>query len=222
MLLLYRDWLYVEFYESFVASVDAVDNGVSRFVNYPPRYRDETSLALRVARLNPQWNETPSEADRMRAFLSAVDMVGVEITSFVRYIVGSLLPARSIIKKAMEERWKYDKAGRILVLPHNVPWNTLLPDMELIHGEPILYVVSMDSGRGSRFSAVAVRTHPNTFESRLPFPPKWRGLRDEAAAEATGVEGTKFVHASGFLAASSSMAGIIELCNRSFNQQDDS
>lgn len=40
---------------------------------------------------------------------------------------------------------------------------------------------------------------PESFESRKALPEVWRGLRDEALCETSGIEGGVFVHASGFI-----------------------
>lgn len=38
-----------------------------------------------------------------------------------------------------------------------------------------------------------------SFDSRKALPQEWRGLRDDALSSTTGVAGSIFVHASGFI-----------------------
>lgn len=40
---------------------------------------------------------------------------------------------------------------------------------------------------------------PESFESRKALPELWRGVRDEALCQLTGIPGCIFVHTSGFI-----------------------
>lgn len=79
----------------------------------------------------------------------------------------------------------------------------------------IKYAIFTDSHGKWRIMAVPVQ--PSSFESRLPLPEAWRGLRDDEVAsyaffrtcltycstlqlsEKCGIPGGIFVHASGFI-----------------------
>ena len=44
-------------YKEFVMSVDAIDNGISKYdVEIESKYSDSTNLSSRVHRLNPIWS----------------------------------------------------------------------------------------------------------------------------------------------------------------------
>jgi hypothetical protein len=59
---------------------DGVDNGVEQYsTDAKPNYTDGTSIASRVGRLNPQWNQPTSEDILRQQFLRAVEIVGEEL-----------------------------------------------------------------------------------------------------------------------------------------------
>jgi len=60
-----------------------------------------------------------------------------------------------------------------------------------------IYVLYPDDGGKWRIQAVP--ESPESFQSRKPLPEEWRGLRDEALSQVTGVSGCVFVHATGFI-----------------------
>jgi len=61
-----------------------------------------------------------------------------------------------------------------------------------------IYVVYPDETAGS-WRVQAVPVSPESFESRKALPEAWRGLRDEELSKASGIEGSIFIHASGFI-----------------------
>jgi uncharacterized UPF0160 family protein len=67
---------------------------------------------------------------------------------------------------------------------------------------------------GSSWKAEAIPVEPTTMESRKLLPEAWRGLRDDALAEATGVQDASFCHPSGFLIGAASKAGALELAKK--------
>jgi len=50
------------------------------------------------------------------------------------------------------------------------------------------------------WKVLAIRAAAGSFASRKPFPESWRGLRDDALAQVTGVPTAQFCHNAGFLA----------------------
>jgi uncharacterized UPF0160 family protein len=59
---------------------DGVDNGVEQYpADAKPKYTDGTSIAARVGRLNPQWNQPTSDDILFRQFLRAVEIAGEEL-----------------------------------------------------------------------------------------------------------------------------------------------
>lgn len=52
------------------------------------------------------------------------------------------------------------------------------------------------------------------LSSRLPLLEEWRGVRDEALSELSGIKGCIFVHAGGFIGGNKSMEGALEMARR--------
>lgn len=72
-------------YKTFMEAVDAIDNGVNQYdTEAPARYIDNTSLASRVKRLNPEWNQESSNALLDQQFLKAVALAGSELAEAVQ------------------------------------------------------------------------------------------------------------------------------------------
>ena len=61
----------------------------------------------------------------------------------------------------------------------------------------------------------AVPISPDSFESRKALPEAWRGLRDDELSKISGIDGSVFVHASGFIGGSSACHS----CGRWLKQQ---
>lgn len=51
--------------------------------DFEPKYFDSTTLASRVSRLNPAWNETSNEVTENSQFAKAMELCGVEFTDYV-------------------------------------------------------------------------------------------------------------------------------------------
>ena len=58
----------------------------------------------------------------------------------------------------------------------------------------------------------------SSFESRKPLPAAWRGLRDQALSDATGVPDCVFVHAAGFIGGHATHEGAVELARKALTQ----
>jgi len=72
-------------------------------------------------------------------------------------------------------------------------------DLEREHGKEGQAIYILYPDESGKWRIQAVPASPESFESRKPLPELWRGLRDEELAKVTGVPGTVFVHASGFI-----------------------
>lgn len=49
---------------------------------------------------------------------------------------------------------------------------------------------------------------------RLSLPEEWRGVRDEALSELSGIKGCIFVHAGGFIGGNKTQEGALEMARR--------
>jgi len=130
------------------------------------------------------------------------------------YYANAWLPARDIVRDGLDERSTIDPSGKIVLFTQFAPWKEHLHELEaetnIQEDEKPLYVLYPDETAGAwRIQAVSVT--PDSFESRKALPEAWRGLRDEALSEATGVPGCIFIHASGFIGGNKTREGTLAL-----------
>jgi len=198
--------IFQKVYDSFVEALDGIDNGVSQYpTDIAPAYSSNTDLASRVGRLNPGWNE--SGIDLQERFERAIALAGSEFVDAVKFVHKSWLPARQIVKEAMEKRFEEHESGEIVVMHNYTIWkNHLLKlEEELKVATPIKYVLYADDSKQWRVQAVPVRT--DSFESRKPLPEAWCGLRDDVLSKESGIPDCVFVHASGFIGGNKTLEG---------------
>ena len=60
---------------------------------------------------------------------------------------------------------------------------------------------------------------PSSFENRKSLPAAWRGLRDEALSECSGIPGCVFVHAAGFIGGNATREGAIEMARQGLTME---
>ncbi|KAF8072761.1 C27H6.8 [Scenedesmus sp. PABB004] len=208
---------YLAVYRSFMEAVDAIDNGVSQFdTDAPARYVNNSTLAARVARFNPAWNEAYTDETLDAGFAKAMALAGGEFLEAVKYVAGVWLPAKQVVAAAIQERLTVDPSGQIVVLKAGgVPWKEHLfaLEEELRVSSPILYVLYEDE-RERKWRIQCVPPAPGSFEQRKGLPAAWRGLRDDALSEASGVPGGVFVHAGGFIGGNATYDGALEMARR--------
>ncbi|XP_041467211.1 MYG1 exonuclease-like isoform X3 [Lytechinus variegatus] len=205
--------IYNKVYENFLQEVDAIDNGINQ-TDEKPRYAVTTNLSSRVAHLNPSWNDT--QQDFESGFLKAVALTGEEFLDRINYYAKVWLPARSVVKTALQDRFNVDACGEIITFPQGgCPWKEHLFELEQVLelDLPIKYVLYPDSNGAWRIQCVPINKH--SFENRLSLPEKWRGIRDEALSEITGIYGCIFVHAGGFIGGNKSKEGALQMARKS-------
>lgn len=231
--------LWEKLYADFVEALDAQDNGISVYdpaqtKDLEKRFNDYgVSLGSLVGDLNhdysddddeppgpatPQPHEPgPAQAAEDTRFLQASAMIG---TAFVRKLTHyhrAWLPARALVTKAYTALpARPSPLSQILILPSGAPWKDHLSALESAHPDrpPVLYVLYPESAEPAakwRLQAVPVS---DGFESRKALPEKWRGVREKALDELTGVPGGVFVHASGFIGGNETREGALEMARR--------
>lgn len=157
------------------------------------------SLSRIVAQMNPTWLEVDKEFDE--GFIEAVKLC----MDVLRNSVWSAVAEELAKEKVEEAVAKID--GGIVQLEEFCPWMEYLPTLE--DGEDVLMVI-FPSEAGT-WMAQGVPVAPRSFETRCSHPEAVRGLRDEALAEATGVEDAVFVHPGGFIGGAKSKEGALAL-----------
>jgi uncharacterized UPF0160 family protein len=108
----------------------------------------------------------------------------------------------------------------VILIPHRpegVPWSEHLYNLEEAEGKSgeILYAIFPESGEeDSKWRIRAVSLENGSFENRKALPEAWRGLRDEELSTVSGVPGSVFIHASGFIGGNQTYEGVVALAGK--------
>lgn len=204
--------LYDKMYENFVEEVDAVDNGISQSEG-DARYTVTTTLSARVGYLNPRWNSESQDTEQR--FQKAVALVGAEFQDRLDYYQNAWLPARVVVETAVQMRHQVDPSGEIVMFDQGgCPWKehlfTLEKEMKV--EVPIKFVLYPDQNGQWRVQCVPAGL--NTFQNRLSLLEEWRGIRDDALSELSGIPSCIFVHSSGFIGGNKTKEGALEMARR--------
>lgn len=210
--------LFVKVYEKFIEEVDAIDNGISTH-DSEGRYTINTNFSKRIGGFNPQWNEPSDDVDER--FHRAVKVADAEFRDKVNFFANSWWPARKIVAKALEDRFSVHSSGRVLLFSEGgAPWkehlHTLEQEQELGEDGQVYYVIYADQSGNWRVQCVPLRA--DSFENRLSLPEAWRGVRDAELEELSGVQGTIFVHASGFIGGAKTKEGVMKMVEIALKQ----
>ncbi|KAK6076131.1 myg1 protein [Seiridium cupressi] len=217
--------LWNKLYQSFIEALDAHDNGISAYdpkgleaAGLEKKFSESSfTLGAMVGRLNPNWNDlVPSDPKEAQAaederFVTASERIGEEFSKDLEYYTKAWLPAREIVQTAYQKRLDYDPEGRIMVLEgQSVPWKDHLYTLEEAEGtgKKVLYVLYAEKPvPDAKWRIQAVPVTKDSFQSRKPLPEPWRGARDAALDEITGISGGVFVHAAGFIGGNKTFDG---------------
>ncbi|XP_037304039.2 UPF0160 protein MYG1, mitochondrial [Pungitius pungitius] len=204
--------LYDKLYENFVEEVDAVDNGVSQY-DGEARYSVSSALSARVGHLNPRWNSQSQDTEA--GFRKALKMVGEEFLERLEYYRSAWLPARAVVEEAVKGRHQVDPSGEVVLFSQGgCPWKEHLFSLEkeLKVETPIKFVLYPDQNGQWRVQCVPAGL--NTFQNRLSLLEEWRGVRDDALSELSGIAGCVFVHTGGFIGGNKTQEGALEMARR--------
>ncbi|XP_053508706.1 UPF0160 protein MYG1, mitochondrial [Ictalurus furcatus] len=204
--------LYDKMYENFVEEVDAVDNGISQY-DGEARYTVGTTLSARVSHLNPWWNSDCQ--DTQEGFNKAITLVGEEFLDRLHYYQNAWLPARVVVEAAIHMRHKVDASGEIVLLAQGgCPWKEHLFSLEREFKLDIAIKFVLYPDQNGQWRVQCVPTGLNTFQNRLSLLEEWRGLRDDALTQFSGIPDCVFVHASGFIGGNKTKEGVLEMARR--------
>lgn len=206
--------LWLQLYAELIESIDAIDNGVN-IADGPLKYNQRTDLSSRVRRLNPRWNEPTTDDAYDTRFAAASQVTGEEFLQQLDYFATAWLPARDIVAAAIDERWNVDPSGEIVVFKQSAPWKdhlfaiekTLKPPAHIFY---VLYPENPDKP-DTNWRIQCVPKNPDSFENRKSLPEAWRGVRDHDLEKVSGIPGTIFCHASGFIGANKTFAGAMAM-----------
>ncbi|BGP56907.1 hypothetical protein JCM8202v2_004543 [Rhodotorula sphaerocarpa] len=215
--------LYLKMYQDFVEAFDAIDNGIAQYVSSePPRYRSRTDISSRIGALNPRWNEPFDDKVLLERFEKASEMAGGEFKDRLDYLAKAWLPARDIVKRAVERRKEAHPSGKIIIFDEYAPWkehlHLLEQDLAIPEAELPLYALYPESEKpDSKWRVQAVSVTPESFESRKALPEAWRGVRDDALSRLSGIDGCIFVHAAGFIGGNQTKDGALQMATQALD-----
>ena len=223
--------LWRKIYESFVEALDAHDNGISVYdaaaltaAGLQKKFSDGGfTLGAMVGRFNGHWNdptpEDPAEAQAAEdeRFERASQRIGEEFDRGLDYFTKAWLPAREVVAEAFNGRQEFDSQGRIMVLKsQSAPWKDHLYNLEeQPEAGQVLYVLYREKpAPDSKWRIQCVPSAADSFESRKPLPEAWRGFRDEELDGISGVSGSVFVHAAGFIGGNKTFEGALAMAQK--------
>lgn len=70
------------------------------------------------------------------------------------------------------------------------------------------------TGSDAHVVSICKAACPSVLRPRLSLPEEWRGVRDEALSELSGIKGCIFVHAGGFIGGNKTQEGALEMARR--------
>uniref|UniRef100_A0A0N4ZS60 UPF0160 protein MYG1, mitochondrial n=1 Tax=Parastrongyloides trichosuri TaxID=131310 RepID=A0A0N4ZS60_PARTI len=211
------DFLYIKMYSSFVEAIDAVDNGISCYDSMP-KYIVAESIDSRVNDLMPYWNSEDSKSEDVlyKQFLKAIEIVGNSFKTKLRYFYFAWIPARNILKEAIDKRFDFHSCGKFIFLKNGgLPWKSHFLEMEeelSLNEEDILFVIYKDEiNNRYKIQCIPARNSTNIFENRIGLKENWRGLEREKLAELSNIHDINFVHSSGFIGGADTLESVIKM-----------
>lgn len=212
--------LYEKVYKNFIEAIDANDNGINAFdaesLNVEPKFVEKgITLPGVISNMNPDWNDDCSNEKYDKNFAMASKFIGDIFVRLVKRYGESWLPAKSLVEKAVQQRFDVDPSGKIISFDQFCPWKEHLYTVEKelkIEGS-VEFVLFTDSGSTWRVSTVPINSTSFNFRRGLPEP--LRGLRDDELSEKSGVPGCVFIHAAGFIGGAKSKDSVLQLAKMS-------
>jgi len=198
--------------EYLMQPIDAVDNGKVPWDTYMKKAREEDlpvpySINSVFSLFQPIDDAYATDSERDAGFMRAV--------VFAEEIIAHEIAKSHIIHEKREKILEiYNNHEDKGVIVFDEPFSRRDINGVLVEhsGPETLYavfprrVVVVEGPGGStgksikEWKVLAIRAHAGSFEMRKSFPESWRGLRDEALIEATGIATAQFCHNAGFLA----------------------
>jgi len=216
------EYTYSKVYEDLIMTIDAMDNGINQYpFNIDPRYRINTHLGSRVSRCNPAWNAENGNEMVNIGFKGALKVCEEELLWQLYSQACVLYPAFAIVEKGYKERTKFHPSGQLLYLETACPWGQQLRTLEEAdtdpNKKPVLFIIAKND---KEHRVQCIPEKPGNFVCRLYLCEKWRGLRGEELIQASGIPGSVFVHASGYLGIGTSFETVIKMAELSMAEGD--
>lgn len=180
-----------------IQGVDATDNGTMPATDYPVQVMQFSQM---ISCFNPQWDSNEDSDD---AFLKAVVFAEIVFDNTLATAV-SKAKAQNIVDEAIEK-----SEGHIMVLDQFVPWQEFIFSSNNEKAAEVQFVV-FPSNRGG-YNWQCVPDALGSFGQRKAVPTEWKGLRDKAFQEVTGVVTASFCHPAGFIGGAETLEDTIAL-----------
>uniref|UniRef100_A0A5F9CGV1 MYG1 exonuclease n=1 Tax=Oryctolagus cuniculus TaxID=9986 RepID=A0A5F9CGV1_RABIT len=153
-------------------------------------------------------------------FQRAMDLVREEFLQRLDFYQHSWLPARALVEEALAQRLQVDPSGEIVELAKGgCPWKEHLYHLESTLCPPVAIAFVIYTDQAGQWRVQCVPKEPHSFQSRLPLPEPWRGLRDETLDQVSGIPGCIFVHASGFIGGHRTREGALSMARATLAQR---
>lgn len=212
----WKEKIWLQLYNSFFSSLDAIDNGVNLVPLETPKAFDyyKTDLASRVARLNLPWWEESCEKKNMKLFENAMEICEDEYLSQLQAIVMTTIGSEDVIERDLLSSTVNE--GRILILTQYCAWKQALLNVEerlSMLGRTQFVVYKDRWSDGWRVQAVPIEK--GSFTSRKLLHNAWRGLPKAELVQKSGIKDVNFVHSSGFIGGSASKESSIRMAELS-------
>lgn len=210
------NYVYQNTYDHFVEEIDGNDNGIDAYTG-SPQYKVTTTISSRVSRLGISWTEEYSEEKELERFRLAMGMVFGEFTQRVHHEVDEILPARSIVKEALDAAETVHPSKAIIVIEKSCPYMEHIFDIEKergIEGQTKFILVHNTDGS---WRVRAMSLNMNTYALRKQILPKCLGMRDQELSDACGIPGCVFVHINGFIGINKTKEGALQMAIQSLS-----
>eukprot|EP00930_Biecheleria_cincta_P084922 TRINITY_DN74345_c0_g1_i1.p1 TRINITY_DN74345_c0_g1~~TRINITY_DN74345_c0_g1_i1.p1 ORF type:complete len:377 (-),score=63.73 TRINITY_DN74345_c0_g1_i1:77-1162(-) len=209
------DALWSELYDQFMEGIDAIDNGIE-ICDGAKRYKQGTDLSSRVHRLNQRWNEKSDHDRQCALFQQASDLCGRDFLEVLGELVEAWLPARDLVRTALQERTVIHASGKILKFESGgMPWKDHLYSLEREAGIAGLVKFVLYTDQAGMWRVQAVTVEGTLFENRVSLLEPWRGVRDAELSKLSGIADCCFVHANGFIGGNMTFEGALEMALKS-------
>uniref|UniRef100_A0A8C9DRL5 MYG1 exonuclease n=1 Tax=Prolemur simus TaxID=1328070 RepID=A0A8C9DRL5_PROSS len=153
-------------------------------------------------------------------FKRAMDLVKEEFLQRLDFYQHSWLPARALVEEALAQRFQVDPSGEIVELAKGgCPWKEHLYHLESGLSSPVTITFVIYTDQAGQWRVQCVPKEPHSLQSRLPLPEPWRGLRDKALDQVSGIPGCIFVHASGFIGGHHTREGALNMARATLAQR---
>lgn len=210
------DEIFNKVYDSFILAVDANDNGVSQYeTNVEAKYDDDTKYSNRIARLNPEWNNTNCNVNER--FQKGWDIAEEELYYHLIKYANSYFIAYDIVQASVDEALRLQK--KYIVIDSYCPWLKILSEIEgklKMEGYFLFGIVKRDNGE---WTVRGINLKEGGFELRKALPKEWRGKREEELRNVSGIEDAIFVHVNGFIGFFKSKESAIKVAEIAINEK---